>query len=210
MNNDDENVKRHKKRKCVFCEWLNSGEDGWRDFLEKEKYRLIYPENEMSLDSIEYIVLLSRDPKVAGHTLVIWKYPYDDICDITNASKATHEQIGEVLSRYSRRLKEELRAEKVYVYSMCDHFEKRELKTEEKDTTEHLHFHLLPRYPGAPKGERLFCLPDKKLGIDWEAIPITLEKLALSIKKHLLKQSSTTSTKRFHTVWNHQMYRNCE
>jgi len=155
--------------------------EGWNKFVKDEGYRIIEPNIEKSIPKAppNYIVLLTLEPKVAGHTLVIWKEPYDDICD---ASEDAIKQISKVLSRYSRRIKEKLLAEKVYVNTMCDHFEKWELKTESQPTTEHLHFHLLPRYSGAPKGENLFCLPEKRAGVNWEATPITLENLAKRLR----------------------------
>jgi diadenosine tetraphosphate (Ap4A) HIT family hydrolase len=170
-------VKRHRERNCVFCEWLNPEKtEDWNWFVRKEGYRLIDPDPAQPPQAPpEYIVILARDPKVAGHTLVIWGYPYDDICD---ASEDAIKRISKVCLRYSLRIKEKLLAEKVYIYSMCDHYEKWELKEENQPTTEHLHFHLLPRYPGAPKGEQLICLPTKKAGVDWEATPITMRNLA--------------------------------
>jgi len=173
MNNDYKTrVKRHQDRNCLFCEWLNSGKKGWDEFIEKQSYRLIWPDPEKKIpNEIPYVVILTIEPKVAGHTLVIWKYPYDDICDASKDRDFVR-GIGEVISRYSQRLRERLLAEKVYPYSMCDHFEKKEY------TTEHLHFHLLPRYPGAPKGEDLFGLHEKKAGVDWEATAHTMNQLA--------------------------------
>jgi len=153
--------------------------------VKKESYRLISPKIEKESPEVipDYIVLLNRSPRVAGHTMIIWKSPYDDICDAYKDHDFVG-SIGEVISRYSQRLKEKLLAEKVYPYSMCDHFEKRELR-EGQSTTEHLHFHLLPRYPGSPKGEDLFTLPDKKAGVDWEATPHTLRELANLLRDDL-------------------------
>jgi len=171
-------VKRHRDRNCIFCKWFNPEDpEGWSKFMRKEGYRVIEPKTEGEIPQAppDYVVLLTQEPKVAGHVLVVWKYPYDDICD---APEKVLKQISVVLSRYSRRIKEKLLAEKVYAYSMCDHYETCELNTKAKCTTEHLHFHLLPRYSGAPKGEQLFCLPEKKAGVDWEATPTTLKELA--------------------------------
>jgi diadenosine tetraphosphate (Ap4A) HIT family hydrolase len=179
---------KHKKYwKTGKVERATRAQEEWDGFLKKEGYRLVLPSipTETQKEAPDFIVLLDRAPKVLGHTLVICKYPYDDVCDATDKALA---QIGKIVSTFSRRIKEVLKAEKVYVYSMCDHFEKWELKT--PGTTEHLHFHLLPRYSGNQKGEALFTLFAKSSGVDWEAAPITLEDLAKRLKTKGMRSAS--------------------
>jgi len=152
--------------RCVFCDWFNDKEK----FKKDEAHRLIEFND-------EYVVILDRSPKVAAHMLVIWRKHYDDIC--ATPTKEI-QAIVPVISRYCKKIKEVMLAKKVYVYTMCEHWEEWELKG--RETTEHLHFHLLPRYDGAPRGEDLFTLRAKKAGIDWEATPTTLQEIANKLR----------------------------
>lgn len=100
-----------------------------------------------------YLVVLDQDPKVAGHTLIISTKAPDHYRDITELPK---DEIGilkgvvkwakKIKNRLNEEFKEE-KVKKVYVLSMCDHWSEKELREREKEySTEHLHFHLIPRY----------------------------------------------------------------
>jgi len=184
MSTWEEKRKEHLDRNCVFCKWFEDPD--WDKSLErgKDRYRLIEANKDKG-----YVVVLSLEPKTAGHTLVVSVDPYDDISDSSKSNpKFKIEDLLLAVVRYSRKIQEKMHATKVYVYTMCDHFQPWEidpdyLKTKiHPETTEHLHFHLLPRYEGAPKGESLFCLPDKKAGIDWEATPAGMKTMADSLR----------------------------
>jgi diadenosine tetraphosphate (Ap4A) HIT family hydrolase len=170
--------RKRNHENCLFCDWL----ENWEEFSRKNDYRLIEDKREKG-----YFVILSRNPKMAGHTLVISVDPYDDITDDATDDFKPHfpkKHVLEAVVEFSKRIKKKLHAKKVYVTTMCEHYEPEEIK--EKKTTEHLHFHLYPRYEGAPKGEKLFCLPDKKAGVDWEATPIAMEMIKNKLKDDCL------------------------
>lgn len=150
--NDLKRRKEHAKRNCVFCRF----ED-----IKKEQFRWLKETN-------DYYVVLDRAPKVLGHTLVISKEPLDDITKI-DSNNPSHVEILKAVSEWSQILKTKLNAEKVYVMTMCDHWEPKEINPYWKEgqehprTTEHLHFHLLPRYKEMRTkelaGENMFVRP---------------------------------------------------
>jgi len=174
-------------RNCVFCNWFKDAKS-WKDFADNEEYRLIEDRR-----GDGYVVVLSPDPKTAGHTLVVSVDPYDDIADLKKSDKFNN--LFSAVVNYSKKIREKMHAKKVYVCTMCDHFEPWELdpdylKTKvHPETTEHLHFHLIPRYEGAPRGEEFFCLPDKKAGIDWEATPAGMKTIADYLRPEKKKAS---------------------
>ncbi len=121
---------------CLFCDWIED-----EHFKEKEGYRIL----KMTPD---YIAILDKKPRVQGHTLVISTRQLDDITELNSKSK--HAKIlfhGIIIT--SKLLKKKLTGKdgKVYVMTMCEHWKPNEIESPKKETTEHLHFHLLPRYP---------------------------------------------------------------
>ena len=56
------------------------------------------------------------------------------------------------------------------MYSFCEHWEEDEVAYEDKKTSEHLHFHLVPRYRGMRHkelaAEKIFAIPNKTLTED--------------------------------------------
>ncbi len=146
----------HVKRNCVFCKWKNIKSD--------EPYRWLE-------DNKNYYVILSRSPRTDGHTLVISKEPLDDITEL-DQNNASHIEILKTVIKWCHKLKSKLHVDKVYVMTMCDHWEPEEIKNDWKlgdphpETTEHLHIQLLPRYPEMRKlgtaGEHLFVRPEQK------------------------------------------------
>lgn len=83
-----------------------------------------------------------------GHTLMVSKEHYSDITKLNLEDPSTNKILKAVVY-WAKRLKEVLLAEdehaKVYVMTICEHWDPAELRPGQK-TTEHLHFHLLPRY----------------------------------------------------------------
>jgi len=104
------------------------------------KYRVIDIED-------TYFAVLDHSPKILGHTLVIAQDHYDDILDdqLYNDENAreTNMKIFKGALKVARWLKKKLGAKKVYIVTMCEHWEG-------KDGTEHLHFHLIPQYKQKP------------------------------------------------------------
>jgi diadenosine tetraphosphate (Ap4A) HIT family hydrolase len=125
---------------CIFCKmtkdlkkFKNDDEGGMRWITENK----------------HFFVILDLHPKVTGHTLIISKRHANDITELTaNESRS----LGFILLKTSRLLKQSLNAGKVYVMSMCEHWEPDEINSRWKNentmpnTTEHFHFQLLPRY----------------------------------------------------------------
>ncbi len=106
-------------------------------------------ENRWVGENEHFFVILDLHPKVTGHTLIISKRDANDITELTEEESRS---LGEILVKTTKKLKKSLKAEKVYVMTMCEHWEPKEINSEWKrgqklpNTTEHFHFHLLPRY----------------------------------------------------------------
>lgn len=126
---------KHEKRNCLFCN-LKKHLEG------REKYRVLKVDH----SDICY-VLLDKYPKILGHSLVVAKSPFDDLTDtLSNADESEKTKMLEATIELARRLKRVLGAEKVYVMSMCEHWEMWE--SYDGTTSEHFHFNLVPRYHG--------------------------------------------------------------
>lgn len=109
--------------KCVFCDYQSlkklPGTEVRRDVHEDENC----------------LCVLDMEPWSPGHTLVILK---EHRKDITAASQEEMCSIVPALMRCCNQMKKQLDdVEKVYVASICE---------DGKSPTEHLHFHLIPRY----------------------------------------------------------------
>lgn len=156
----EQREKEHKDRNCVFCELVADG--------KSIEYRRLRLEDIKTNGGKIALAMLDKEPKVLGHTLVISRMPLNDITDtICRDEKISLFRIALDLAE---QLKQILKAEKVYIMSMCEHWEMWE--TANGRTTEHLHFHLVPRYPGmrtkAEAGENL--LARKGLQTDLESL----------------------------------------
>ncbi|MFX1562734.1 MAG: HIT family protein [Promethearchaeota archaeon] len=130
------NKEEHRKRYCAFCQWQKT--------KKEEAYRWLD-------DNEHYYVILPLGPKILGHVLVVAKDAYDDICDIEPDTEVA-KQIFSAVVEWAHKIKEKLEdVQKIYVMTMCEHWELDEIKegwTSDNPpvTTEHLHFHLIPRY----------------------------------------------------------------
>ncbi len=89
-------------------------------------------------------VKLETYPRARGHTIVVYK-PHR--LDISELSEEEAGQVFEMCVRMVKAIKEGLRAEKVYLVTMCD------------GILNHLHLQLLPRYPGEKIGSTRFVAP---------------------------------------------------
>ena len=144
---------------CRFCDWLREW-DCWKKREGKERY---IKEND------DFAAVLESFPRIDGEILIISKRhdkPYDDVSDIIHFEDAESIHLCKILGDIINLMKQNLKAEKVYLYSFCEHWEKDEIEYEDKLTTEHLHFHLLPRYRGMRHkqlaAEKIFEIPNKK------------------------------------------------
>jgi len=176
----DEKKKVHEKRNCLFCHWISILYD--KPVREEEKKEL---ENRIVGEDKDkkWFAILARDSKVLGHTLVISRYPFDDFTDKIDGIRGEEPKIAlfrgaiEVSEKLKRTLfpcgKE--KEGKVYLVTMCDHYEMWE--TTGGKTTEHLHFHLIPRHPGMDiKAEKLISKEER----EWK--PEDLKKIAELIR----------------------------
>jgi diadenosine tetraphosphate (Ap4A) HIT family hydrolase len=173
----NEKKEEHNKRNCLFCHWNKALSDvkeeveNWKKELDK---RMIDKGN-------DWFAVLDKSPKVLGHTLVISKYPLDDftdnIDDLKNVEKHK-KNLFEACMKVAKKLKSLFppnKNGKIYIVSMCEHYEMWE--TGAGFTTEHLHFHLIPRHPDMSiKAEKLISREEKEWKIE------DLERIAKLIK----------------------------
>jgi diadenosine tetraphosphate (Ap4A) HIT family hydrolase len=156
---------------CLFCEWAReleslkeqelSGKEPWKSqFLDKSDY---------------FFAVLDKAPRVVGDTMIISrKYSprhYTDIADpyLLECSKEEKADLFSFLTKMAARLKKitfDQEHGKTYLMSMCEYWKPSEIGG--SYSTEHLHFHLLPRHKGLRSketaGEKLFLRPQ---GEDW-------------------------------------------
>jgi len=156
-------IKGKKHESCRYCEWLQQ----WDEWKRCEgKARCIE-----KTDNEHFVAVLEKFPRIDGEILIISSKhddeAYDDISDISKFSENEGKNLYKILVDTIKLMKTNLKAEKVYLYSFCEHWEKIEIKYEDKKTTEHLHFHLVPRYRGMrhPElaAEKIFNIPTKEL-----------------------------------------------
>lgn len=159
------NQNQKHSESCFFCRLTKD-----KETRDKESYRIVEWEEDE-----DYFAILSEKPKINGHLLVVSKHPYNDITEM-NADSNDVVSILKAVVYWSKILKECLRPEKVYVMTMCDHWESEEMPKGQKETTEHLHFHLLPRYKinRSERGESFFARREEN---GFETRPFVLEKI---------------------------------
>lgn len=130
-----ERKKNHEN--CRFCDLLGNWEQ-WKKQTEGSA-RVI-------CENRSWVALLDKFPKVEGDTLVVSRKAYDDIADTSELSIEETCDFFEIVRNVTSCLKEELGAQKVYIFSICEHWDKKDVSYKDKKTSEHLHFHLIPRY----------------------------------------------------------------
>jgi len=136
------------KKPCLFCNWAAILDNFERNKiseneLEKEDwYRYQYLGK-----SKNFFAVLDISPRVKGDTLLIARAHYTDIADPELMKFLPVREdlafIVKILGKL-RKLTEDKEHGKVYMMSMCEHWEDEEIS--DKYSTEHLHFHLLPRH----------------------------------------------------------------
>ena len=168
----EENIKLHNKRNCLFCQ---------PDFEKNESYR-----NLKVLNSNSCFAILDRNPKSLGHSLVICKTPFDDLTNIiSDVEEREKMKTLEAAIDLATRLEKVLGAEKTYIMLMCEKWHLWE--TSSCITTEHFHFHLVPRYPGMRNTREA---AEKLLAKDGERKEqATLEKIAQMINSSFYQRT---------------------
>lgn len=128
-----ERLKEHLERNCLFCH---------PGFRQEESYRILntqYPN--------ACFAMLDKNPKTLGHSLIVSNSPFDDLTDkLSDVDEAEKARTFEAAIELARRIETALGAEKVYIMSMCEKWNLWE--TSSYVTSEHFHFHLIPRYHG--------------------------------------------------------------
>lgn len=121
------------------------------------------------------IAILDSAPLSEGHALVIPKEPAETIDALSDEFAAA---VGRVLPRIVRALKKVTGAESVNILQNNG--------TEAGQSVPHVHFHVIPRFPG--RGDPVKGKPDKDNGpgLDfcWKPGVLTQEE-ALAIGKHI-------------------------
>ena len=100
------------------------------------------------------ICLLEQYPRNLGHTIVMVKPHYNDISEL---SPHLFSHVYATLHLTITKLKDYLRAEKIYLCTMCD------------GKRNHLHFQLIPRsIPDTVRGSQLF-VKQRQLLVDYHS-----------------------------------------
>ena len=102
-------------------------------------------ENEAIIhEDATFKISLDPYPRMLGHTIVVYKPHREDISELTDAEAAA---LFQMCIRVVRAIKRALKAEKVYLNTMCD------------GGINHLHIQLFPRYMGETIGSTRFVAP---------------------------------------------------
>ena len=130
-----------KNDECPTCHNVK-----FEDIYESYENRLLYEDDKV-------VSFLEKYPRNPGHTIIIVKEHFEDISEMSEEAGAHVMRITKVLANA---LKKVLKAEKVYMCTMCD------------GGRNHLHFQLIPRDENSIIGSKVFvnprgvCVEDKK------------------------------------------------
>ncbi|HEY9293244.1 MAG TPA: HIT family protein [Microlunatus sp.] len=116
---------------CYNCRELSEGD-------------VLGPQHRIAED--DYVrVVLALDPRVPGHTIVVWKPHAHDFTELDDQQTA---RLFTVCRDVARALRTALTGvERVYQVTMCD------------GPVNHLHIQLIPRYAGTPIGSKRLIDP---------------------------------------------------
>lgn len=179
----DEKREEHSRRNCLFCRFekaipKKSQSEQTTDDMDEEVEKVMNRRIEFKGENAEAwnevcFAIFAKSSKTMGHALVIARTPFNDFTDKIKDEHDENKTIKlneekrttfEAAIWVAQRIEEIFGAEKVYIASMCDHWEIWE--TSDGNTTEHLHFHLIPRYKGMRTKEQagwnLFCKEEKE------------------------------------------------
>lgn len=110
---------------CYQCEDLRTGGE-------------VLGDQPIVLDNARTKVVLALDPRVPGHTIVVWKRHVQDVLELDADEVA---ELFQLCQRVGAALRGALLGvERVYLVTMCD------------GDVNHLHVQLIPRYAGTPIG----------------------------------------------------------
>lgn len=168
----DKKKDEHYQRNCLFCRFgkmifekdqPNPKTDAKDEEVKKRRIEF-RGKNAEDWNRVCFAIF-AKSYRTMGHALLITRLPFDDFTDTINGKDDEKKTTFEAAIWVAQKIKEILRAEKVYITSMCEHWEIHE--TNDGNTTEHLHFHLVPRYKGMrtkeQAAEKLLCRKER----DW-------------------------------------------
>ena len=128
-----EKVKKVQKNdECPTCHNIK-----FNDIYESYEDRLLYEDDIV-------VCFLEKYPRNPGHTIIIVKEHFEDISEMSEEAGAHVMKITKVLANALKRV---LKAEKVYMCTMCD------------GGRNHLHFQLIPRDKNSIIGSKVFVNP---------------------------------------------------
>lgn len=166
MNHGKKNV---YSKPCLFCEWKDDLKEAQKSLGKKAENITVndmakYPfptddhrnrrrpwKSQFIKANEHFFAVLSRDCKVEGHTLIISRDHFSSIADpkLHNQKNEVKIAFYDIMIEIARNLADftkDTQTAKVYIMSMCEHWTPEELEKARTDcSTEHLHFHLLPR-----------------------------------------------------------------
>lgn len=154
--------KNGMEKSCCFCRWAELLYKIERKEIDEKK---LEGENKKWYQyqylgrSKNFFAVLDRHPRLTGDTMIISRefnpIHYTDIADPHLIKLRPTEDDFNFIRRIIEKLKtltEDREHGKVYMMSMCEYWEPKDINPnwkegeEEPNTTEHLHFHLLPRH----------------------------------------------------------------
>lgn len=150
---------------CDFCDIFEEWKKNKLDPLDKRRW-ITEGDGWFSILALEFLS--------EGHTLVILKKHRKDV---TYLEEQDLKCLLEALIKVPKAMKNALtEVDKVYVASFCENG---------ISPTEHMHFHLIPRYKGSEnKGYNIFCQRERKL---IEISPQQISRISTKIRKELEK-----------------------
>ena len=120
----------HGQGICYICHDLATGE--------------IFGQQPCIYEDSQFKAVLAVDPRMYGHTIVIFKPHRPDISALNDEQTAS---LFQLCVKLVNAIRKALGAEKVYLNTMCD------------GEISHLHLQLFPRFPGDSIGSKRFVAP---------------------------------------------------
>jgi len=109
------------------------------NFLQHNIY--IIDKDLVLFENKKILVILEKQPRRSGHTILIIKEHYEDISEMP---KSIIDDLYDISAKIISAIKIVLKAKKVYFVTMCD------------GGRNHLHFQFIPRYEGENHGSTVF------------------------------------------------------
>jgi len=140
MTDEEKSIERVLKERVASLQ-----EEGTCPTCRSFQYGDVYPDDgRVFYEDDRIMCLFEQYPRALGHTIILTKVHYEDISEMPlDLGRHIFDLTKDIISH----IKEKLGAEKVYMCTMCD------------GKRNHLHFQLLPRYPGETIGSKNFVRP---------------------------------------------------